>query len=315
MKWINKRSLRLALSVALSLLILFLIYDKIDFASMRKVFSEIRVVPLIIFLLLFIPQLWLATKRWNIMTKEIGKVKLGLFTSFKQVVGSYSANLIIPGKMGEIVRIPWMKKYKLKTPVLMLVFLEKIFDVLAVFFILFVASITYLFFSAEHQTLLQVVIIILGSGFLLLLLFYFNRKRISGYIDRRFTDYLSKKKEEFIYFKIKNALKYVDYRITWYFLMSILLWIVQVCEFYCIFMMFNIFPHVLDVYVGISLALLAGALPISIAGLGPRDAVIIKFFSTYAPIEILAGVGIISLFRIIITVLIGLPFFMMQTRK
>ncbi|MCK4677321.1 MAG: flippase-like domain-containing protein [Bacteroidales bacterium] len=315
MKWINKRTLRLALSIALSVLILFLIYDKIDFASMQKVFSEIRVIPLIIFLLLFIPQLWLATKRWNIMTKEIGKVKLGLFTSFKQVVGSYSANLIIPGKMGEIVRIPWMKIYKLETPVLMLVFLEKIFDVLAVFFILFVASITYLFFSAEHQTLLQIVVITLSCGFLFLFLFYFNRKRISLYIDRRFADYLSTKKEDFIYFKIKNALKYVDSRITWYFLMSILLWIVQVCEFYFIFVMFNIFPHVLDVYVGISLALLAGALPISIAGLGPRDAVIIKFFSTYAPIEILAGVGIISLFRIIVTALIGLPFFMTQTRK
>ena len=315
MKWINKRTLRLALSIALSVLILFLIYDKIDFASMQKVFSEIRVIPLIIFLLLFIPQLWLATKRWNIMTKEIGKVKLGLFTSFKQVVGSYSANLIIPGKMGEVVRIPWMKIYKLETPVLMLVFLEKIFDVLAVFFILFVASITYLFFSAEHQTLLQIVVITLSCGFLFLFLFYFNRKRISLYIDRRFADYLSKKKEDFIYFKIKNAFKYVDYRITWYFLMSILLWIVQVCEFYCIFMMFNIFPHVLDVYVGISLALLAGALPISIAGLGPRDAVIIKFFSTYAHIEILAGVGIISLFRIIVIALIGLPFFMMQTKK
>ena len=142
MKWINKRTLRLALSIVLSVLIIFLIYDKIDFASMRKVFSEIKVIPFIIFLLLFIPQLWLATKRWNIMTKEIGKVKLGLFTSFKQVVGSYSANLIIPGKMGEIVRIPWMKIYKLETPVLMLVFLEKIFDVLAVFFILFVAYIT-----------------------------------------------------------------------------------------------------------------------------------------------------------------------------
>ncbi len=315
MKWINKRTLRLALSILLSVLILFLIYDKIDYASMQKVFSEIRVIPLIIFLLLFIPQLWLATKRWNIMTKEIGKVKLGLFTSFKQVVGSYSANLIIPGKMGEIVRIPWMKRYKLETPVLMLVFLEKIFDVLSVFFILFVASITYLFFSTEHQTLLQVVVITLACGFVLLLVFYFNRKRVSGYIDCRFANYLSKKKEDFIYFKIKNALKYVDYRITWYFLMSILLWIVQICEFYFIFMMFNIFPHVLDVYVGISLALLAGALPISIAGLGPRDAVIIKFFSAYAPIEILAGVGIISLFRIIVTALIGLPFFMMQTRK
>lgn len=303
------------ISIVLSVVILVIIYDKVDFASFGDVFSEIRMVPFIIFLLLFIPQLWLATKRWNIMTREIGKVKLKFFDSFKQVVGSYSANMIIPGKMGEIVRIPWMKKYNVQTPVLILVFLEKAFDVLSVLVILFIASLIYLFTGTEHRFLLQIVVVLLAALFVLLFVFYFRRKKISGFIDRRFAGYLSGKSDSFIYFRIKAALKYVDIRIAWYFTISIVLWVVQIFEFYFIFLMFSIYPSGLDLYVGISLALLAGALPVSIAGLGVRDAVIIKFFGRYAVIETLAGVGIFSLFRIIVPALIGLPFFMMQTKK
>ena len=69
------------------------------------------------------------------------------------------------------------------------------------------------------------------------------------------------------------------------------------------------------VFNGGFLALIAGALPVSIAGLGPRDAVIISFFKGIAPYEALAGVGIASLFRIIIPALIGLPFFLIQTKE
>lgn len=315
MKSKYKNILKLLISIVLSGIILYLIYSNIDVASFGKVFSDIRIWPFVVFLLLFIPQLWIASKRWNVMTQNIGKVNLPLYTSFKQVVGSYSANMIIPGKMGEIVRIPWMKKYNLQTPVLIIVLLEKIFDILSVLFILLVAAMVYLLTGSDHKTLLSVTVAILVAAFALLIVLYLTRKRVFSLVEKKFETALSKKNESFFYFRIRNAISYVDYRIGWYLSISMLLWLVQILEFYFIFLMFNISPSVLDLYVGISLALLAGALPISVAGLGPRDAVIIRFFGSYAPIETLAGVGVLSLFRILVTALIGLPFFMMQTRK
>jgi len=249
------------------------------------------------------------------MTRKIGGVSLGFFTSFKQVVGSYSANMIIPGKMGEIVRIPWMRKYRLKTPVLILVMLEKIFDLLSIFLILFVFLIIYLIIHPEAPFVLRLICWLIGAGFIILGVFYGYRKHFFRWTDKKFRSYLEKKNENFFYFRIKEAASFVNRNIVWYFSISILLWIVQGLEFYAIFLMFGISPSIVDVFAGSFLALLAGALPVSIAGLGPRDAVILEFFKGVAGYELLAGVGIVSFFRIIIAALIGLPFFMMQTKE
>jgi len=249
------------------------------------------------------------------MTKKIGGVDLSVFASFRQVVGSYSANLIIPGKMGEIVRIPWMKKYDLKTPTLILVLLEKVFDLLSIFIILFVSLTIYLIGHENNPAILEIICVAIGVGFIILVIIYKYKYQFTKKIEKRFSKYLSSKDETFIYYRLKATASLVNRKMIWYLLISISLWIIQGLEFYAIFMMFDVFLSVVDVFAGSFLALLSGALPISIAGLGPRDAVIIEFFKDLAGYEILAGVGIISLFRIIIPALLGLPFFMMQTKE
>ena len=310
-----KKRIKLIISLGLSALIIYLIYRKLDFHSLTEVLMGIRPLPAVFFLLLFIPQLWLATLRWNVMTREIGKYRFSMNASFAQVVGSYSANLLIPGKMGEIVRIPWMRKYPLKAPVIALVLLEKVFDILSVILLLF-ASLGMIFLLSGQYQQVHFYFWLASLLFLLTLaLVYVFRKPLSFFIERIFSSYLEKKPEDFIYYRFKTILGFVNKRIVWFFLISILLWMIQILEFYTIFLMFDIHPPILHVYGGSSLALLAGALPVSVAGLGPRDAVIISYFSQWASVEVLAGVGIISLFRIIIPALTGIPCFLMQTKR
>jgi uncharacterized membrane protein YbhN (UPF0104 family) len=82
--------------------------------------------------------------------------------------------------------------------------------------------------------------------------------------------------------------------------------------------MFRVFGASLPVFMifsGSSLAILAGAVIISIGGVGPRDASLIWFYSGFVSREILVSVGIISIFRIIVPALIGLPFFLMLSLK
>jgi uncharacterized protein (TIRG00374 family) len=249
------------------------------------------------------------------MTDKIGGVNLDLFTSFKQVIGSYSANMIIPGKMGEVIRIPWMRKYHTKTPVLILVLLEKIFDLLSIFLILLVSLIIYLFLHPAAPSILLVICCLLGLGFIILVCFYRYRQSLFSWIELKFKSYLECKDERFFYYRLKTASSLVGKNIKWYLFVSLILWIVQGLEFYAIFMMFDVFPSLNDLFTGSFLALLVGALPVSIAGLGPRDAVIISFFRSYASFEVLAGIGIMTLIRIIFISLIGLPFFFMQSKE
>jgi uncharacterized membrane protein YbhN (UPF0104 family) len=80
-------------------------------------------------------------------------------------------------------------------------------------------------------------------------------------------------------------------------------------------MMLGTMPPVIYTYAGSCLALFAGVIPVSVAGMGTRDAVIIGFFNHLGAYELLAGVGIFSLLRIIIPALIGIPFFIFQTKE
>lgn len=315
MKDRTKKYLKLLVSILLSGLILWLIYRKMDFTALAHTFRTIRLLPALVFLLSFIPQFWLAALRWQVMTERIGGVKQSFYQSFRQVVGSYSANLVIPGKMGEFIRIPWMRKLPVKTPVLILVLLEKSLDLLAVILNLFVFLIVYLLLNDNNLPVLQVIVLILGLILLTVILFYFFRKKVSLWIERRFGHYLDRKGSDSFYYRWKEVIRHFDRHIRWYLLISILLWLVQGFEFLIIFWMFGVKVSLVSVYAGCFLALLAGALPVSIAGLGPRDAVIITFFKEVAPYETLAGVGLMSLSRIIIAALVGLPFFFMQTKE
>jgi uncharacterized protein (TIRG00374 family) len=315
MKDRSKRYIKLLLSVLLSGVILWLIYRKMDFTQLAATFRQIRPLPAAVFLLSFIPQFYLATLRWKVMTERIGGVKQSLNRSFRQVVGSYSANLVIPGKMGEFVRIPWMRKLPLKTPVLILVLLEKSLDLLAVILNLFVFLLIYILLNNNKIPVLNLIVLVLGLILLAVIFFYLFRKKISLWIEHRFAGYLGRKSSDFFYFRWKQVMGHFDRHLRWYLLISILLWLVQGFEFFIIFWMFGVKVSLVSVYAGCFLALLAGALPISIAGLGPRDAVIITFFQGVAPYETLAGVGLMSLSRIVIAALVGLPFFFMQTKE
>jgi glycosyltransferase 2 family protein len=315
MNWWKNKRIRLILSVILSFSILLIIYNRIDFRSLKEVFLGINIRYFIIFFLLIILQLLIASYRWNLMTRHFGRVPLKFRASFEQVVGSYSANMLIPGKLGEVVRIPWMRKYKLKTPVVLMVLLEKILDIASVIFLMFLSLLflrmLHFNFSFRTGSVFYISFIIV----LIMLFVFLFRKKVANTVERVLWKKIEEKGEESFYYKIVEMLKLLDNRSLMYFFISVLIWAIQLLQFYFIFLMLNIIPDLFYVYAGCSLALLAGALPISVAGLGTRDAVIIAFFHPIASIELLAGVGVISLLRIVIPALIGFLFFFKQTKN
>jgi glycosyltransferase 2 family protein len=315
MNWWKNKRIRLIISVLLSLIILIIIYNKISLKSLSGVFMSIDYSYFAVFFLLIIIQLFIAAFRWNLMTSHLGRVPLRFRVSFEQVVGSYAANMLIPGKLGEVVRIPWMKKYKLKTPVVLLVLLEKMLDIASVIFLMFISllilKLSDFDFPFNIDTVFYIsLILVLGMIFVFLF-----RKSVAKIIERLLSKKIQEKGEESFYFKIVEMLKLLDSKSLLYFMISVLIWAVQLLQFYFIFLMLNVSVTILFVYAGCSLALLAGALPISVAGLGTRDAVIISFFRYSASIELLAGVGVISLLRIVIPALIGFLFFFKQTKN
>ena len=312
----SKKRIKLIVSILLSFVILFIIYKRIDFRELSQVFLHINFQAFSIFFILIIIQLFVAAWRWNILTRELGNVKLSFAISYEQVIGSYSANLIIPGKLGEIVRIPWMRKYSLKTPVVALVLFEKILDISAVIFILFFSILILKILHFQTPFNINIIFYIsFAIVVFLLLVFCFKRPVLRKIKTWRESKGKINGNNGSMTYRLINMAGIIDKRSLFYFSITILLWFIQILQFYFIFIMVDIKAPFFYVYSGSCLALLAGALPVSIAGLGTRDAVIIGFFSPFAPLEVLVGIGIISFLRIVIPAFIGLPFFIKQTKN
>jgi len=315
MHWLKSKQFKLIISLLVSGILLAIIYRKVDLAVLKETLLNLSPVPAIAFLILILVQLVLSTIRWNLFTRQLGGVKLGFISSLQQVVGSYSANLLIPGKWGEIVRIPWMKKFPLKVPVLFMVFLEKALDTLSVVSILFISSLILVITNYSTPVPILPFVLISGAVLILVISVVIFRKDLGVLVTKLGSLRKKPLKQDGFIQKGKMLLEIAGNKFWLYYAFSFLIWVLQVLQFYFIFLMLGITLSLVYTYAGSCLALLAGVIPVSIAGMGTRDAVIIGFFNHLAPYEMLASVGILSLLRIILPSLIGIPFFIIQTKE
>lgn len=309
----NKNTLSTILSILISLVLLFIIYKRVDLSQLIDILKEANLLYLYFYIILMIPQLLIASYRWMIISNHIGKAKISFYRAMKLTIGSYSANLVIPAKMGEFIRVYWMKDLDLDRKPFWLVILEKLLDVLVIIAILAFFT-TILIIRSGFHTPLKLIIVWLAAVLVLVL---------SKVLSKRIPDLI-----HFFYSKIKKSSDtpgveekrvkiFPDEPILFWkiFLISVLLWFVQIFQFYCMFSMFGVKIPMVVLYSGVPLALLSALFPFSVGGIGIRDAVIVWFFGPYATVEVLVSVGILSATRIIFAGLIGLPWFFNQTRK
>lgn len=302
---------KMGLSLLLSVVIICFIYRKIQFDELVSVMSDMRLGYFLLYIFFLLLQLLMAAGRWKMIMSRIGNIDLSYFKNMSLVIGSYSANLVIPGKMGEVVRVVWMRHYHPALNTIGLVIVEKIWDIFSLIIIFFIAVIWLNISNSGFQLPLYI-----SSTIMVTIVF--------AYIYRYRLIQLTEKFPVFIKEKLKlkeigaGLIKIMERQhviLPGLLFYSLLLWIVQVSQFYFMFACFDIFIPLPDLFAGSSLAVLAGAIIISIGGIGPRDAVILWFFGSYAPAEILISVGILSILRVVLPAFAGLPFFYHQTRK
>lgn len=283
-----------------SVLILLLIYRKVDFGQLKDILTSVSALHFSIYILLFIPQIALAAFRWRYILSRISNYPVSYLKSFQMVVGSYSANLIIPAKMGEVVRVFWVDKSKSKYKPFALVIFEKMWDILVVYLIFYIAFIFVQFHSEKFREAFYIFSAINAGAVMAIILFALLKKKIPLAGNNKMSEILNSIRE--FWHESKS-----DFPVV--FIWSIVLWIVQVSQFYFMFRAFNVILPVDLVFSGSALSVLAGAVIISIGGVGPRDATIIWFFASLVSKEILVSVGIISVLRIVVPAIVGLPFF------
>lgn len=301
---VNNKVFKLIVSLFLSVIIIYILYRKTDIDTSFLYTANSGY--FLLYIILIIIQIIIASYRWQQMVDKLGNYKQNFSDSLQQVIGSYSANLIIPAKMGEVVRIVWMRKLNLKYGIAALVITEKLADIISVSIIAFFALTIVLLTYKIHLFFWLVFLL----AFILIACLYIWRKVFIAFVKQRFPKIATKR----FFCNLLDIVEDVANKQSIAFI-SIILWLIQLLQFYYMFAMFDTFVPLTLLLAGAAIAVLAGAVVISIGGIGPRDAALFFVFSFYVRKEIILYVGIMSIFRIVVPALIGIPFFFNQTRK
>jgi len=281
------------LILSITAFIFYLIFQKIDYISLKKAFLEINLfyIPLIIGLVLLIPII--SSKKWQSILSAMN-YQISFKESFYIVMGALPVSVITPARSGDLIRSYYLKN---KIPIgrtIGAVFAERIIDILilttfsflgGLFFknLLFIFIPVFVFFS-----------IVLFFIIIRKIKFLFNLKwqeRINQFL------YVSK-----IFFKTpKKILPILFY--------SIILWSIIILETKILFLALGANITIVYIFAAFPLSIFIGLIPITLAGMGTRDSAIIYFFAHLTNPSICLAMGLLySFFGYFLLALLGLPF-------
>ena len=297
------------ISLAISTAILVILYAKIDFESLLNVLKNCHYAWIIVSCGMVIP-ITLVTA-WRLQQLMPNKSKLGLLEANRLILGASVLNMILPSKMGEIAKAYFMRDrgHLSGSLSLSLVIFERACDMLS----LLVWCIFGLVIYPEKNEYFWVITAVIGFSVILGLLLV---------VSKRFT---------LIFFKGMTGIspkaikmKLQDLQTSWleihtYFrnnpkqlaivsLTSMFLWFLHLLQIWLFILALDAWsPFIISLALS-PLAILAGLLPLTFAGVGTRDAALVYLYSPYFSASVGAALGILCTSRYFLPALVGLPF-------
>ena len=321
-KFVKKKNFRFA-SIFFSLLLMFYLYKNINFVEFRLLVDNSKVLVLLGSFLISIVLGIIAGWRYSFFSKFFNFEKFpSLKTSMKSYFISSSINLILPSKIGDLSKgylCNFLDKYQYDFKIHLYTIYEKLSDLFGILFIGFIASFTITFdskkifydFNLDHLFLDKTnlfwtyLLVMLILFFILLPLknenkFFNFLNNFKSRIFLRIKKYLLKVND------LKSILKKSDF--LFYQLISIAIWIVNIFQI-CLFadaIGINLWSD--SGVIIIITTIIFGLFPISFAGIGTRDALLVYLLSpNYGDVKPLF-LGLLMTSRYLIPAFMGVYF-------
>jgi uncharacterized protein (TIRG00374 family) len=214
--------------------------------------------------------------------------------------------------MGDIAKAFFMKNTTtLKTSqALSIVIFEKVCDLMALILFCLFGLISY----PDNSSLFWILRIIVLTGLIFCSIFLLSKK-ISNFLFKfiqKITYYRYKEKindMNLSWSEIQNHFFQGKLRLLFIALNSIFIWFLHLLQIWFFILALNLWVPFKYNIAFAALSILIGLLPISLAGIGTRDAAIIFFYSPFIDPASGAALGILFTIRYLIPAIIGLPFF------
>lgn len=303
----NFRKLKILLPIIVSIVILFIIFLKIDVKQVYNLFYNINLIYVLFAVLISLFAILLSAIRWKFITKHLAN--LSLRESVELTLVGSAFNTITPSKIGDLSKSYALnKKHDVKPSFAFFAFLfEKSLDV---FSILFIFLIGMLFISNVVLNTTNLLIVSITIFIIFILIFFVKFEKLK--IFRKTISFVFKKlKNKGFFPSLIKELNFFrqHFLLTFSLLLcSLLMWFLYLVQIYVFFLSLN---HQISfsLVIGLSpIALLVGMLPITFAGIGTRDSAFLILFSNVAPAPTLISVGLLTTLRFFFPAILGLPF-------
>lgn len=303
------------ISLAVSVAILLIIYSKIDFQGLIQVFKNCDRVWMFISLGMVIP-ITLCTS-WRLQQLMPKGTYLSFIEANRLILGASVLNMVLPSKMGDIAKAYFMRDrgHLSGSLSLSLVVFEKACDMLSLLLWCVFGLILY---SKQQDQLFWIMTVGVATGLILGLL-------LLG--SPQFAQFFFKIAQKVAPKKLK--LKLENLSKSWGEMHDYFWQDPKQLTIICLTSIFTWFLHLLQIWLFIlalkattpfwvnlalsPLAILAGLLPLTFAGVGTRDAAIILFYCIQANPPYFdqatgAALGLLCTSRYFLPAIIGLPF-------
>lgn len=295
--------------ILLSVAIMAAIIVRLNLPKLTGELQRVRFGLLLASLGLFIPQIYLFSVRWRMMIRDFCRISLG--ESIRLILAATSLNVLLPSKLGDFSKAYFLKRWgglTLKRGA-NLVFFERYLDLCAL------GVVAGLFALLQAPMEIPFIYSVLYFAGCLLSVFFLMTLRLESILPTgnhppsvgekfklKLVELLGDTRE---YLK---TIQRSPGRLLFILALSAVIWLIQVYQFHMLFACFH-----RDVPAGVSMSLipqsiLAGLLPITVAGIGTRDSALIYLFRPWVETEIIAGVGVLATIRYLIPALIGIPY-------
>ena len=297
------------ISIAVSLIILVIIYWKIDFPKLIEVFQNSDRWWMVISLGMVVPLTMLTS--WRLQQLTPSRTRLGFGEANRLILTASVLNMVLPSKMGDIVKAYFIKErgHLDGSLSLSLVVFEKACDMLSLllwcsFGLMLYPQKDWLFWVMTASVISGLIIGLLlissreFANFLFQLLGRIAPKKIRVKIIklrdswREMHKYFWKDKGHLLKITLTSIIIWFGHLLQiWFFTLALKAWV----------------PFLAHLALA-PLAILAGLLPLTFAGVGTRDAALIAFYQPYLNAPTAAALGLLCTSRYLLPALGGIPF-------
>jgi hypothetical protein len=297
------------ISVALSLLILLFIYWKIDFSGLVKVFQNCNGWWMLVSLGMVVPLTCFTA--WRLQQLMPSKARLGFGEANRLILVASVLNMVLPSKMGDIAKAYFMKQrgHLDGSLSLSLVVFEKACDMLSLllwcaFGLLLYPSKNWLFWLMTASVAVGLIagLLLLSSRKSARVFFTVGKAIAPKKLKPKFYKFQTSWDEMHAYFwQDKHQLLKISST-------SVFIWFLHLLQIWFFILALNAWTPFLTNFALSPLAILAGLLPLTFAGIGTRDAALIAFYQPYFNAPTAAALGLLCTSRYLLPAIGGLPF-------